>query len=194
MAELSTSEEFRLSEATSTFFRLIALDRAWTAVGRRPGLDANDVTALSSVVDQMRELIGRAVESAYDVVTLARKADPPAVLQDPALLDPTVGDLFQTLLNQDGGVPGIALQGYETLRGTSEHDIAELDRQMDVLRAGGHIDADLSRRFMCGLAKSLMAAGGITIWVPPHVHAVASVSAGAAIFHANRCWELEPAV
>jgi hypothetical protein len=167
MAELSTSEEFRLAEATSTFFTLIALDRAWTAVGRRSGLDEDDITALSSVVYQMRELVGRAVDSANEVVTLARKADPPVELQDPGLLDPSVGDLFQTLLNQYGGVPGIAQQGYETLRSTSEHDIAELDRQMDVLRAGGHIEADLSRRFMCGLAKSLMAAGGVTIWVPP---------------------------
>jgi hypothetical protein len=193
MTQLSTSEELRLAEATSTFFRLIALDRVWTAVGSRPALDADDVEALSSVVDQLRELVIRAVEAAYEVVTLARKAEPPAELQDQALLGPAVGDVFQTLLNRDGGVVGIAQQGYDTLRSTYERDIVDLDRQMDVLRAGGHLETDLSRRFMCGLAKSLMAAGGITVWVPPHVHAAASVSAGVAIYTANRCWELEPA-
>jgi hypothetical protein len=194
MAELSTSEEIRLSGATSTFFRLISLDRAWTAVGRRSGLDADDVSTLSSVVSQMQDLVGRAVEAAYEVVTLAGKAEPPAELQDPALLGPDVSEVFQTLLNRDGGVLGIAQQAYDTLRSTFEQEIAELGGQMDVLRAGGHIEADLSRRFLCGLAKSLMAAGGVTVWVPPHGHAVASIAAGAAIYKANRCWELEPAV
>lgn len=193
MPELSTSEEFRLAEATSIFFRLIALDQAWTAVGRRRELDADDVTTLSSVVDQMRQLVYDAVGAAYDVVTLAGKAQPPAELQDPALLGPVVGEVFQTLLNRDGGVIGIAQQGYDALSSTSGYDIAELGRQMDVLQAGGHIEGDLSRRFMCGLAKSLMAAGGITVWVPPHVHAAASISAGATIYATNRCWELEPA-
>jgi hypothetical protein len=193
MTELTTTEEFRLTEATSTFFRLIALDRAWTTIGRRPGLGADDIDALSYAVGQMSNLVGRAVDSAYEVVTLAIRAEPPRELQDPSLLSPDVGDVFQTLLNRDGGVPGIAERGYDTLRGTSQHEIAELERQMDVLRAGGHIEADLSRRFMCGLAKSLMAAGGITVWVPPHVHAVASISAGTAIYTTNRCWELEPA-
>ena len=194
MPELSTSEELRLADATSTFFRLISLDRVWTTVGRRPGLNTHDVSVLNSVVDQMNTLVRYAVEAAREIVTLAIQASPPAGLPDLTLLDPTVSQVFQSLLNRDGGVIGIAQQSYNTLSKISEQEVIEINRQMNILQEGGHIEADLSRRFMCNLAKSLMAAGGVTIWVPPHVHAVASISAGAAIYNTNRCWEMEPAV
>lgn len=193
MTELSAHEELRLADAQSVLFRLIALDRVWTSVGGRPQLIADDVDLLTSVVAEMRELVGRAVEAAYDVATLAEKAQPPSEVTDLALLEPDVRNVFQQLLNKDGGVLGIAQQAYNALRNASESDVADLDRKLEVLHHGGHLETDLSRRFMCGLAKALMAAGGITVWVPPHAHAAASVAAGVAIYGANKCWELEPA-
>lgn len=75
----------------------------------------------------------------------------------------------------------------------AEDERETLDNQLATLRAGGRVDGDLSRRFLCRFAKVLMVAGGITVWVPPHAHAGASVAAGVSIATANRCWDLEPA-
>lgn len=190
MAELPIDAELRLAGAVSTYFRLIALDRVWTEVASRTQLSDQTIAALSGVVGEMHERVHDSVQASSQVVELAVIAECPAVLPADDILDTADREVFQSLLDQAGGVVGVAQQGFTTLNSTYESDLAALDEQLNVLRGGGHLQADLSRRFLCGLAMSLMAAGGVTVWVPPHAHSAASIKAGAAIYATNRCWEL----
>jgi len=52
---------------------------------------------------------------------------------------------------------------------------------------GSPVKGYLPDRFLCGLAKASLAAGLITVWVPPHAHAAAAVALGASVYKTAGC-------
>lgn len=193
MAQLSAYDQLRLSEAVAVFFRLLSFDRAWTALALRPEpLTAEDVDGLTKIAGELRDLIGQTVEAAYTVASVASIAQPPDELGDGIGMPQALRAFYNAQVAAGGGVVTLAQQTSEGLREIAADEQLALDNQLETLRDGGRVDGDLSRRFMCRFAKILMLAGGVTVWVPPHAHAVASLGAGSTIALANRCWELEP--
>jgi hypothetical protein len=192
LGELSASDELSLSEATAVLFHAVVLDRAWTATARREDLTADDIETLGGIAAELRELIASIVEAAHTVVRVAEVVQPPNDGAADSLI-PEVRASYEALLLETGGVVPLARQAYADLDVMAEAERTALDNQLQAVRSGGRVQGDLSRRFLCRMANVLMAAGGITVWVPPHAHSAASIAAGVAIAHANRCWELEPA-
>jgi hypothetical protein len=87
----------------------------------------------------------------------------------------------------------LADAGYATIRSSHgeamEMLLADMQHMLNGIPALGY----LPRRFLCGLAKLSMAAGLITVWVPPHAHAAAAVGLGATVYGTSGCRDLEPA-
>jgi hypothetical protein len=196
MSLLSAPEELRLSEAVAVYFRLLQFDRAWTEMTLRPDL-ARDLTRedaeiLGGIAGELGQLILSTVEAAYVVVTAAEVSQPPDQVGPEAELLPEVEAAYNSVVEAAGGVIPLARQAYEDLSGMADEERSRLDAQREAVLGGGTVAGDLSRRFMCKFAKALMVAGGVSVWVPPHIHAGASVAAGVSIATANRCWELEP--
>lgn len=192
MPKLSAREEFQLSEAVAVYFRLLQWDRAWTAIAGFPELTRDDVDVLGGIAEELGALVSGSVEAAYTVLRLAEIVDPPNQVGEDAGLLPSVATAYNSVIEAAGGVLQLARQAYEGLNAMAPEEQSGLETQLETLRGGGSIAGDLSRKFMCRFAQALMVAGGVTVWVPPHIHAGASIAAGVSIATANRCWELEP--
>lgn len=108
MAELSARDELQLSEAVNVLFRLLSVDRAWTAIAQRPVLAGEDVDLLSGIAEQLRGHIAETVEAAYTLVRIARLADPPSEVGEEARLLPEVRAFYNAVVAQAGGVVPLA--------------------------------------------------------------------------------------
>jgi hypothetical protein len=189
---LSAEEELQLSDAVATYFRILQFDRAWTALATRTE-DANEgLTVLLEIARELRRLIPETVEAARTVMELAERTQPPSGLSDDVEWLPDVAAAYVATVDVAGGVAQLARVAHEQLAALADVEISTLDAELEALFGGGVVAGDLSRKFICGVAHALMVAGGVTVWIPPHGHAVASVAAGVAIAKANRCWELDP--
>jgi hypothetical protein len=90
-------------------------------------------------------------------------------------------------LENAGSLSVLAGQGSAEMRDSYDEAmrmlVADLQRVVCGLRAPGY----LPDRFLCGIARASIAAGLVTVWVPPHAHAAAAVGLGVAAYKAGKC-------
>lgn len=91
-------------------------------------------------------------------------------------------EALDALSEADNSVARLASQGVAGMQEGRGEAIAILMTDLQGLLCGGAVKGYLPDRFLCGLAKASMAAGLVTVWVPPHVHAAAAVALGGAVY------------
>jgi hypothetical protein len=190
---LSIFDEYQLVTATSSFFRMLSLDQVWTDGAERGAQGEDVVEALEPVVAELRDLVGRAGESAYAVVRAAQALDPGLSEIAHFLTSDDERAMLEALFGAAGGVIPFAQQTYESIVDMLPNERAELNNQWSTLQGGGAGVGDLSRKFMCKLADIMMVGGAVSTVVPPHLHGPATFASGLAIYRSHKCWELDPA-
>jgi hypothetical protein len=130
---------------------LLSYDSVWTGYAQNPEFAARSPFTTLEVARAFRGSIGKAVNHAQAIATVASDGDYEAIAES----------LREALSTYESGQ--IALQAID------EHAAV----------------GNFGDRFLCGLAKASIAAGLITVWVPPHAHAAAAVGLGAAAYKAG---------
>jgi hypothetical protein len=201
---LNQNDLARLSAAAGALVSVLQVDSVWTSLATAPGQAGSTgaATLPAEIMDTllaMRQAIDEAVQAGQairDVVGEVLERDPafadlPQTLT--AELD-SAGDqlVVQALQASGNSLVALADSGYAAIRSSRseamEMLLSDLQHMLNGVSAAGY----LPRQFLCGLAKLSMAAGLVTVWVPPHAHAAAAVGLGAAVYKGTRCSELEP--
>jgi hypothetical protein len=195
----------RLQTAAGALAGALQVDSVWTSLAAGPGQRqaAGVIAPATAVVDglvAMRQSIEeavRAAETIRDVVDDVTGRDPAFAELPQSLIDALESADGQVALDalDDAGnsLAALAGSGFTAMRSGRGEAMEVLLADLRLMLSGALAPGYLPSRFLCGLAKSSMAAGLVTVWVPPHAHAAAAVGLGAAVYRAAGCRSLEPA-
>jgi hypothetical protein len=197
----SVSENARLASALGLFGELLLLDHTWTAAAsNQVPLGSEDRAALKAVVDEMLDLIPRAVEAAHDAFEIIEAHGAAIDKATRQIAEAVPGEYrkdFLELLERPGGVVNLAQTGYDALAEQAGDAAADLHAQYEKLIDEGTAKADFGERFLCALAVCSVAAGVATAWIPPYVHGAAGLAAGLLVYEKVGCkkvpWRKKPA-
>jgi hypothetical protein len=180
-----------VSEASS-LNSVLSYDSIWTSYAGDSELAQQDPFAVFATGLALRGGIETAPRHAHRIAVAASDDagtywDLSASLVE-ALSETEAGQTaLDALSAHDQSVAALAEGGAADLLEGQGEALEILERDARQLLAGRDGDGYLPDRFLCGLAKTSMAAGLITVWVPPHAHAAAAVGLGAAVYKAGRC-------
>src|SRR5262249_25706400 len=90
-------------------------------------------------------------------------------------------------LDHAGSLRGLAEQGSADLRDSHGEALGMLVADLQAAVCGLRTPGYLPDRFLCGIARLSIAAGLVTVWVPPHAHAAAAVGLGLSVYKAAKC-------
>ena len=94
---------------------------------------------------------------------------------------------LNALDQHEGRLAALARQAVNEIAEHERDELRQLEDGVRSLLAGKTPGGYFGKRFLCGLAKASMAAGLITVWVPPYAHAVAAVALGGKVYKTNKC-------
>jgi hypothetical protein len=178
------------------FEKLIWYDSAWTSYAADPQLirseplDAIDVARnFASAINVARFNVERV---ASEIAEAERFREIPASLRE-LLSEDETGQIVLNAVDEHDGVAALAANGASDVVESAPEALEMLEGDLRKLFSGEAAPGYLPDRFLCGMAKFSMAAGLVTVWVPPHAHAAAAVAFGAAVYKATRCHELRGA-
>lgn len=184
------SAQHEVITANAGLTALLSYDSVWTGYARNPELAARSPFTTLEVARAFKGAIGKAVSHADTIAAIAGDRDYGAVAVSlrEALSDYQSGQLaLQAVDEHESSVTQLALVGFNDLRESKIAEEEQLEADISSLFMGHAAAGNFGDRFLCGLAKASIAAGLITVWVPPHAHAAAAVGLGAAAYKAGRC-------
>jgi hypothetical protein len=197
MNGLSLGRRVQLIDARSLFIWIIASDAALTdALESESTLTSDDREAAIDLAGRLHTGIENAKSLAQAVCEIANSEGLPSLGQARDLLVENIGDTnWQTvedlLIEHDESVASLACDGASTIESEVQGALDHVDHQIEDLQRGGGAEGDLPRRFMCGLAKVSMAAGLLTIWIPPHAQSAAAIGGGISVYKTLGCQDVE---
>ncbi len=173
-------------------------DSVWTEIVTAPDrpsvLSVEAADALIARFQDLHEGIDGAISAGEQIALIverATQADPalrewPVSLGD-ALESAGSVDALDALRYADNSLARLAAQGWEGMRESRGEAMTMLLADLQGVLCSAPVQGYLPPRFLCGLAKASMAAGLVTVWVPPHAHAAAAVGLGGAVYKAAKC-------
>ncbi len=169
---------------------LLSYDSVWTGYAQNPEFAARSPFTTLEVARAFRGAIGKAVNHAQAIATVASDGDYEAIAESlrEALSTYESGQIaLQAIDEHSGSVGQLARIGLTNLEESKTGEEKQLEADISSLFMGRAAVGNFGDRFLCGLAKASIAAGLITVWVPPHAHAAAAVGLGAAAYKAGGC-------
>lgn len=180
---------------------VLQADSVWTSLVTGPDrpatLSVESTDGFLAAFLTLREGIDNAVRAGEEITRVVAGAverdqdfvHPPATLV--ATLDSeedgrTARDAFERAGHD---LSRLASEGSEGMQESRNEAIGMLLTDLQGVLCGAPVGGYLPRSFLCGLAVGSMAAGLITVWLPPHAHALAAVGLGAKVYKSARCWE-----
>ena len=175
-------------------------DSAWTALVT--ALDRPTVWSAEGADEYiagfmaLREDIDRAVEAGRRIKRIVelvvgrddafRELNPSLVS---ALESADSGPALDALRHADNSLIILADRGSAAMQESRDEAMGILLSDLQGVLCGTPVQGWLPKRFLCGIARVSMAAGLVTVWVPPHAHAAAAVGLGAAVYKGAGCAE-----
>lgn len=184
------SEQHEVIAANASLTALLSYDSVWTGYAQNPELAARSPFTTLEVARAFRGAIGKAVNHADTIATIAGDGDYGAVAESlhEALSSNESGQIALQAVEEHGGsVTQLARVGLNDLRESKIAEGEQLEADISSLFMGRSAAGNFGDKFLCGLAKASIAAGLITVWVPPHAHAAAAVGLGTAAYKAGGC-------
>jgi hypothetical protein len=194
-----------LQGASGVLAGALQTDSAWTSLVVGP--DRSEVLSEEAVDEilaryrALRSAIDGAVSAGEQIVNISAlvvRDDPAFEGPSPSLvaaLEPSGNrDALDALSEADNSVVRLAEQGVAEMQEGHGEAIAVLMTDLQGVLCRGAVKGYLPDRFLCGLAKASLAAGLITVWVPPHAHAAAAVALGATVYKTAGCRGRAPAM
>lgn len=189
---LTSKDRKELGRATTAIWQLIELDTFWTAAAAEPSqVELEDALTMAG---EMLRRVTQMPSRANDVVRVGMRTLGDQVER------PFPEDLLEILPTEDSEVVSSVFSRYSptSIAQIAAEDLQDLvDNERELIRTdilaitSGEVGMGyLSTPFLCSMAKLSMAAGLMTIWVPPHAHAAAAVATGVAVFKARGCGKL----
>jgi hypothetical protein len=172
-------------EATAGLTSLISYDSLWTGYAQHPD-QAPD--ALGGFLGGFHDTLRAAPDIADVIAEVAQQEQFQQMsdgLRNVLGQDPD-GQTALSVVDQHGGVAALASYAAEEIRGATDEELRKLEDEANTLGLGANAGY-FGKKFLCGLAKASMAAGIITVWVPPHAHALVAIKAGVVVHKANGC-------
>jgi hypothetical protein len=169
---------------------LLSYDSVWTGYARNPELAARSPFTTLEIARTFRVAIGKAANHANVIATIADDGDYGAVAESlhKELVNYESGEIaLRAVSEHKGSVTQLAHMGLVDLQESKIAEEEQLEADISALLLGRAAAGNFGDRFLCGLAKASIAAGLITVWVPPHAHAAAAVGLGAAAYKAGGC-------
>src|ERR1700733_10184121 len=176
-------------EANSELTQLLSYDSVWTGHSRDSRWIAENPFELLQIAQHFRLAIINAphrVRYIEEVADAPEFADMPETLSAVLSQDVDGRQVLDAVQRHDG----IAALAREATREVAEHEPDELRHLDDDLRrllAGEIPEGYFWKKFMCGVAKASMVGGLLTVWIPPHAHAVPAVALGSKVYKTNHC-------
>jgi hypothetical protein len=171
---------------------LLTFDSVWTGYTTVPPVGAEDPLAMFQIALAFAEELENAEhygDHIYKVASDERFSHPSHSLITVLSEDEDGQVALAALDEHDQSVASLARSGLVDIREARDGEMQQLEADARNLLMG-HIGAGrLGDRFLCGLAKASMAAGLITIWVPPHLHVAPVVGLGATVYKSATCGE-----
>lgn len=184
------SAQHEVIAANAGLTALLSYDSVWTGCAQNPEFAARSPFTTLEIARAFRGAIGKAVNHAAAIATVAGDGDYGALAESlrEALSNYECGQIaLQAVDDHKGSVTQLALIGLNDLRESKIDEEKQLEADIASLFMGRAAAGNFGDRFLCGLAKASIAAGLITVWVPPHAHAAAAVGLGAAAYKAGVC-------
>jgi hypothetical protein len=169
---------------------LLSYDSVWTSYAQNPDLAARSPFTTLELARSFRGAIAKAVSHANTIASIARDGDYGGVGESlrEALSSDEPGQIaLHSVDEHEGSVAQLARIGLKDMQESKVAEEKQLEADISHLFMGQAATGNFGDRFLCGLAKASMAAGLITVWVPPHAHAAAAVGLGAAAYKAGGC-------
>ena len=190
---LETYEVHVLTNAMGCYAKALGFDSAWTSLVSSPPAESGRPDDFLDVFLEVRSLVGRCVEEARHVAEVVERivardesfAAVPGSLV--AALEPHYPSVLEALGEADSSLASLARQGHGAMTEGRDEALSMLMGDLRNLLNGQAGEGLLPDRFLCGLAKASICAGLVTVWVPPHAHALAAVSLGATVYAAAGC-------
>lgn len=178
---------------------ILQYDSVWTSYAANHDLARRDV--ISTVQTAMRFIveINNAENRAADVLGSIRQESevyreiPKSLRQ--VLLEDEIGRVaLEALAAQENSVESLVKSGRDDIAESTPEarDILESDLRSVFSDSERENGGYLPPRFLCGLAKVSMGAGLLTVWIPPHAHAIPAVALGGVVFKKANCKDLKP--
>jgi hypothetical protein len=177
-------------ESATGLAALLSYDAMWTSYTNDPGLaERNPLAMFESALAFRRQLI-QAADYADRIAEVARDgqfSEPSASLIE-ALSSEDIGVVvLDALRSHDNSVAALAESGAAEIRAATPEELELIEVDARKIVTGQLAAGNLFGRFLCGLAEASMAAGLVTVWVPPHLHAPAAVAFGATVYKSANC-------
>jgi hypothetical protein len=176
--------------ANASLTTLLSYDSVWTGYAQNPGLAARSPFTTVEIARSFRGAIGKAVTHARAIATIASDGDYDTVaetLREALSTSESDQVALRAIDAHEGSVVQLARVGLTDLEESKAAEEEQLEADISSLFMGRAAAGNFGDRFLCGLAKASIAAGLITVWVPPHAHAAAAVGLGAAAYKAGGC-------
>jgi hypothetical protein len=181
----------KLIEATAGFTALLAYDSLWTSDSREVARVAVQPLEMAEMALGFRQALTAAPGYAAAIATIANQEQFGEMSDDLRSLLEGDEDGRTTLqvVGGDGGLPALAGRAASEIAEATVDELKQLEADVtDVLNQ--RVAAGLfGKKFLCALARASMAAGLITVWIPPHAHALPAAKLGATVYATNGCSE-----
>jgi hypothetical protein len=197
---LNGNELERLRAASGALTDVMRADSVWTSLVTAPRspLRVNDAYEVLARFEALQQGIDAAYHAGYEIAEVVDSASArdSAFRQWPkslaGALESGGSQVALEALQQDQ--VGYSLEGLARLGSDEMKQGLDDAREMLLVDLQGMLCAGpakgwLPTTFLCGLAMASMAAGLITVWIPPHAHAAAAVGFGAAVYQSSKCGE-----
>jgi hypothetical protein len=178
------------ADAVSELERLLWYDAQWTGYAANPRLVRSNPLDAIDVALKFASAINSARSSSVSVAVSLAPGDSyqelPASLVE-LLSDLEDGRIVLDAVARHSGVVALANDGASDIAESAPEALEMLENDLRSLFSGEAAAGYLPRRFLCGLAGLSMAAGLVTVWVPPHAHAAPAVALGATVYKTAGC-------
>lgn len=185
---MSTQQD--LISANAALTALLSYDSVWTGYAKNPDLAAQSPFTTLEIAHSFRGVIAKAVRHANTIAATAQAGDYGGLgesLREVLSSDALGQSVLDAVDEHEGSVAQLASKGLNDMQESKDAEEEQLEEDLSRLFVGQAAAGNFGDKFLCGLAKASMAAGLITVWVPPHVHAGAAVALGATAYKAGGC-------